>query len=163
MPHKTIAIASDHAGFELKGKIIAELEGLGYKVRNFGTNSADPVDYPDYAKKVAEYISEGQAAFGVLICGSGIGMSIAANRYPLVRAALARDIEDAVLSRQHNNANILVFGARQTDETLAIDILKVFLTTPFMEGRHRIRVAKLSELPAKSSSENTSKQKGKKK
>ncbi len=163
MPHKTIAIASDHAGFELKGKIITELEGLGYKVRNFGTNSADPVDYPDYAKKVAEYISEGKAAFGVLICGSGIGMSIAANRYPLIRAAVVRDIEDAVLARQHNNANVLALGARKMDAPLAMEILKVFLTTPFMEGRHRIRVAKLSELPAKSSPENTSKQKGKKK
>jgi len=163
MPHKTIAIASDHAGFELKAKIVAELKDLGYKVQDFGTDSADSVDYPDYAWKVAEYLSEGKAAFGVLICGSGIGMSIAANRYPLVRAALVRDIEDAVLSRQHNNANILVLGARQTDALLAIDILKVFLTTPFMEGRHLIRVAKLSELPIKSQSVNTNKQQGKKK
>ena len=163
MPHKTIAIASDHAGFELKAKIVAELKELGYKVQDFGTNNADPVDYPDYAGKVAKYLSEGKAAFGVLICNSGIGMSIAANRYPLVRAALVRDIEDAVLSRQHNNANILVFGANRTDALLAIELLKVFLTTPFMEGRHLIRVAKLSELPIKSQSVNTNKQQGKKK
>lgn len=163
MPHKTIAIASDHAGFELKARIVAELKELGYKVQDFGTNNADSVDYPDYAVKVAEYISEGKAAFGVLICNSGIGMSIAANRYPLVRAALVRDIEDAVLSRQHNNANILVLGAHRTDVLLAIELLKVFLTTPFMEGRHSVRVAKLSELPLKLSPENTGKQKGKKK
>lgn len=163
MPHKTIAIASDHAGFELKAKIAAELADLGYKVKDFGTDSTDSVDYPDYAAKVAEYMSEGKAAFGVLICGSGIGMSIAANRYPLIRAAVVRDIEDAVLARQHNNANVLALGARKMDAPLAMEILKVFLTTPFMEGRHLIRVAKLSELPIKSSPENTDKQKGKKK
>lgn len=144
--NKTIAIASDHAGFELKAALVKELEGLSYTVLDFGTNSADSVDYPDYAKKVVKSIKEGEAERGILICGSGLGMSMAANRYPFIRAAVVRDVEDAILSRQHNDANVLVLGARKTVEKDALDIMKVFLTTPFMEGRHVARVNKLAEL-----------------
>lgn len=145
MSDESIAIASDHAGVELKAFLKQELEGLGYQVIDFGTDDSDSVDYPDFAKKVVKSMKEGEAAKGILICGSGIGMSIASNRYPFIRAALVRDIDDAILSRQHNDANVLVLGARRTEAKDALDIMKIFLTTPFMEGRHIARVKKLSD------------------
>jgi len=149
MSEKTIVIASDHTGVELKSRLVAELKELGYKVMDFGTNTPDPVDYPDYAQKVAEAIGKGRAYIGVLICSTGIGMSIAANRYPFIRAALVHDIEDTVLCRQHNNANVLVFPAHKITIDAGIDMLKIFLTTNFGEGRHTQRIEKLAKLPTK--------------
>jgi ribose 5-phosphate isomerase B len=139
-----IIIGSDHAGFDLKKKYI-ELLALepGYEVTDAGAYSIDPVDYPDIARKVALAVSNGEYEKGVLICGSGIGMSIAANRFRGVRAALCHDIFTAEMSRRHNNANILVVGSRVTGEGLAIEMLKVFLKTAFEEGRHKTRIDKI--------------------
>jgi ribose 5-phosphate isomerase B len=139
-----IIIGSDHAGFDLKKKYIDLLtHEMGYEVTDAGAYSADSVDYPDIARKVALAVSTGEYEKGVLICGSGIGMSIAANRFRGVRAALCHDIFTAEISRRHNNANILVVGARVTGEGLAIEMLKVFLKTAFEEGRHKTRIDKI--------------------
>jgi len=138
-----IAIASDHAGVALKALLVKEIAVLGYEADDLGTDSDASVDYPDYAEAVAAAIESGNAKFGVLICGSGIGMSIAANRYPGVRAALCHSVETATLSRQHNDANILVLGARIVSEALAQECLKAFITTEFEGGRHQRRVDKL--------------------
>jgi ribose 5-phosphate isomerase B len=139
-----IVIGSDHAGFDLKKKYIELLKHeLGYEVSDAGAYSADSVDYPDIARKVASAVSSGEYEKGVLICGAGIGMSIAANRFRGVRAALCHDIYTAEMSRRHNNANILVVGARVTGEGLALEILKVFLKTEFEGGRHKMRTDKI--------------------
>ena len=140
---KTIAIASDHAGFELKESLKKTIESLGYKMLDLGTGSKAAVDYPDYGYKLASAVSKGEAEFGVAICGSGIGISIAANRKPKVRAALCHNVETAMLARQHNNANILALGARIVSLELANEMLKTFLTTEFEGGRHENRVKKL--------------------
>lgn len=147
MINKTIAIASDHAGYPLKTVLVDFLKGLNYEVLDFGPQSTSSVDYPDYIVPVAKAIEEGDAFVGILVCGSGIGMCIGANRYPFIRAALIRTIEDSLLSRQHNDANVAVFGGRVTTDKEAIEALKVFLTTPFMGGHHVNRIDKLSELP----------------
>src|SRR5271167_1368663 len=112
MPAESIAIASDHAGFALKSVLRAELEGLGYKVLDLGTNSSESVDYPDCAAALARSIESGQARRGVLVCGTGIGMSIAANRSRAVRAAVCHDVSSAGLARRHNDANVLALGAQ---------------------------------------------------
>ncbi len=139
-----IIIGSDHAGFDLKKKYIELLaHEPGYEVSDAGAYSTDSVDYPDVARKVASAISQGEYEKGVLICGSGIGMSIAANRFRGVRAALCHDIFTTEMSRKHNNANILVVGARVTNEGLAIEMLKVFLKTAFEDGRHKTRIDKI--------------------
>jgi ribose 5-phosphate isomerase B len=139
-----IIIGSDHAGFDLKKKYIELLSHeLGYEVNDAGAYSIESVDYPDVARKVALAVSSGEYEKGVLICGSGIGMSIAANRYKGVRAALCHDIFTAEMSRRHNNANILVVGARVTGEGLALEMLKVFLKTAFEDGRHKMRIDKI--------------------
>lgn len=139
-----IIIGSDHAGFDLKKKYIDLLvHELGYEVTDAGAYSIESVDYPDIARKVALAVSSGEYEKGVLICGSGIGMSIAANRFKGIRAALCHDIFTAEMSRRHNNANILVVGARVTGEGLAIEILKVFLKTAFEDGRHKTRIDKI--------------------
>lgn len=143
---KTVALASDHAGFEMKSALKAELDRLGYEVLDLGTNNEDSVDYPDYAAKMARAIREGQAERGVLVCGSGIGISIAANRFPEIRAALCHDNLTVRLARQHNDANVLAMGGRLLGETVAIDCLHAFLETPFEGGRHERRVAKLSQM-----------------
>ncbi len=141
---KKIAIGCDHAGVELKGIISAEFESMGIKIIDFGTNNSDSVDYPDYAEKVSQAIIKNDAEMGMLICGSGIGMSIAANRHKEIRAALCNNNEVATLSRQHNNANILVLAARFIDEEAAINMVRTFFTTEFEGGRHEKRVAKFS-------------------
>lgn len=141
---ETIAIASDHAGFALKAKLIAELESLGFAALDLGPESDASVDYPDYGYKMAKALKDGKAWRGVLICGSGIGISIAANRAPHVRAALCHNAETAKLSREHNDANVLAMGARIVDEATAKAMLKAFLETDFEAGRHAKRVAKLS-------------------
>ena len=139
-----VAIAADHAAFELKRVLVAELESLGYGALDLGTDGADAVDYPDIAAKLVHAIRQGQAKRGVLLCGSGIGMSIAANRHPAIRAALCHDGLTARLARQHNDANVLVLGGRLVGPELAKDCLKIFFSTDFEGGRHARRVAKLS-------------------
>lgn len=140
-----ISIGADHGGFELKRELVGFIKSLGHSVIDNGTNSPDSVDYPDYAKLVAHDILEKRADFGVLICGSGIGISIAANRFKGIRAALVTRKEYATLSRQHNNANIIVFGGRFTTIEEAKEYLEIFLLTPFEGGRHEKRVCKIDD------------------
>lgn len=142
--NRVVAIANDHAGVTLKDALIPTLRALGFAVQNLGTDSTDSVDYPDYGKQVAEVVARGDAQFGVAICGSGIGISIAANRVAGARCALVHNAEQATLARQHNDANILALGARLVSEADAQTILKTFLTTDFEGGRHAARVAKLA-------------------
>jgi ribose 5-phosphate isomerase B len=141
---ETVVIAADHGGFDLKSALVPEVRALGHEVVDLGTMSRDAVDYPDFAEKVAQAIRAARASRGVLICGTGIGMSIAANRYREVRAALVHDGLTARLARQHNDANVLVLGGRLLGPELAKDCLKIFFTTAFEGGRHVARVAKLS-------------------
>jgi ribose 5-phosphate isomerase B len=141
---ETVAIASDHAGVALKLLLKKDLSESGFTVLDLGTDGPQSVDYPDFADKIALAIREGRARRGVLVCGSGIGISIAANRHPEVRAALVHDALGARMSRQHNDANVICFGGRMIGEEVARDCLKVFLATEFEGGRHAARVAKLS-------------------
>jgi ribose 5-phosphate isomerase B len=141
---ETVAIAADHGGFDLKSVLIPELRDLGYEVLDLGTMSRDSVDYPDFAATLAGAIAEGRASRGVLICGTGIGMSIAANRHSAIRAALVNDGTSARLARQHNDANVLVLGGRMLGAEVAKDCIKVFFATQFEGGRHARRVAKMS-------------------
>jgi ribose 5-phosphate isomerase B len=138
-----LLVASDHAGFELKERLKKALDRLGVAYRDLGTFSTESVDYPDYARPVAEAISRGQAARGVLVCGSGQGMAMAANRYPGVRAALPFDEETSRLAREHNDANVLALGGRVLDHATAERMLEAFLATPFAGGRHAARVRKI--------------------
>ncbi|HEY1383316.1 MAG TPA: ribose 5-phosphate isomerase B [Dongiaceae bacterium] len=140
---ETIAIASDHAGFELKGLLKDELAALGYEALDLGTNSASSVDYPDFADRLALVLKDGRARRGVLVCGTGIGIAMAANRHRHIRAGVVHDATSARLTRLHNNANVLCLGARLTGTDVAKDCLRVFLTTDFEGGRHENRVAKL--------------------
>ena len=141
-----IAIGADHAGFELKNQLGEVLRQSGHEVCDFGTNSAEATDYPDYAWRVAKAVASGTAERGVLVCGSGVGMSIAANKVRGVRAALGVNLEEVHLTRAHNNANVLTLGARFTDPALARELLQVFLDTPFEGGRHERRIAKISQM-----------------
>ena len=141
-----IAIGADHAGFELKNQLGDVLRQTGHEVCDFGTNSAESTDYPDYALRVAEAVASGTAERGVLVCGSGVGMSIAANKVRGVRAALGVTPEEVRLTRAHNDSNVLTLGARFTDPTLARELLQIFLETPFEGGRHERRVAKISQM-----------------
>jgi ribose 5-phosphate isomerase B len=144
MSQKTVAIGADHAGFVLKSALSTVLQHMGFRVLDLGTNGPDSVDYPDFADAVAKAVLDGTAQAGLLICGSGIGMSIGANRHTGVRAALCHDEETARLAREHNDANVLVLGARLTDEELAGKCVKVFFSTDFDGGeRHERRVGKL--------------------
>ena len=138
-----IPIASDHAGFEMKEKIKAELTSLGYDVQDLGTHSPASTDYPDYAHPVAAEVENGTVKRGVLLCGTGLGMSYAANRHPHVRAAVAWTPEIAELARKHNDANVLVLPARFVSEEDGVAILKAWLDTPFEGGRHGRRVEKI--------------------
>ncbi len=140
---ETILIASDHAGFELKEKLEAELRSLGYRVQDLGPASDASVDYADFAHPLAERISHGDAARGVLLCGTGLGMSYAANRHAHVRAAVAWTPEIAALSREHNDSNVLVLPARFVGDDEGRAILKAWLDTPFAGGRHERRVEKI--------------------
>ncbi|URK18759.1 ribose 5-phosphate isomerase B [Thalassospira sp. GO-4] len=144
MTVKTLAIASDHGGVELKSAIIELLKDRGVEVSDLGTNGSASVDYPDFAQAVAKSIIDGSADAGILVCGSGIGMSIAANRFPQVRAALVHDRLSAELCRQHNNANVLCLGARLLGEATALDCVDAFISTEFEGGRHEGRIAKMS-------------------
>lgn len=147
MSRETIALAADHAGLDLKTVLKDELVRMGYEVLDLGTHDTASVDYPDYGFAAAEAVAEGRAARAVVVCGSGIGISIAANRLPAVRAALCHDALTARLARQHNDANVLALGARTTGVETAKDCLRVFLTTAFEGGRHAGRVAKLGKAP----------------
>jgi ribose 5-phosphate isomerase B len=135
-----LVIGCDHAAYILKEKLKAFLIARGVAVEDVGTHSADSVDYPVYGRKVAEMITTGRFARGILLCGTGLGMSMVANRFPGVRAALCHDIFGAIMSRKHNDANILVLGGRVTGETLAEEIVKAWLETPFEDGRHQQRL-----------------------
>jgi ribose 5-phosphate isomerase B len=141
-----IAIGSDHAGFELKEEIKKHIEKLGHEYKDFGTFGKESVDYPDFASKVAKAVSKKIYDRGILICGSGIGMSMCANKVPGIRAALCYSIETAKLSRKHNDANVLTLGARLTNPKLAKKIVEVWLQTEFEGGRHKRRVDKIMEM-----------------
>ena len=141
---ETIAIAADHAGVALKSELAQELSRLGYEVRDLGTHTEDSVDYPDMARALADELRGGGVRRGVLICGSGLGISMAANRYDHVRAAPCHDSLAARLARRHNDANVLALGARLIGVETAKDCLRAFLETEFEGGRHERRVAKLT-------------------
>ena len=143
MSAEQIPIAADHAGFEMKQRLVEELKKLGYQPQDLGTSSEESTDYPDYAHPLAQEISRGDARRGILLCGSGIGMDIVANRYPHVRAALAWKPEIAELSRQHNNSNVLVLPARFLSDDEGVQIMKRWLDTKFEGGRHERRVEKI--------------------
>jgi ribose 5-phosphate isomerase B len=134
-----IAIGSDHGGFELKQKVIAHLREQGMEVKDFGTYSLDSCDYPDFGRPAAKAVADGECDLGVLICTTGIGMSMVANKIPGVRAALCSDSLSASLTRQHNNANVLVMGAGIVGPDLAMSILDTFMDTPFSEAERHIR------------------------
>ena len=141
--HDPILIASDHAGYELKSVLEQELRALGYEVEDLGPSDAQSTDYADYAHPLAKRVSEGKAERGVLLCGTGLGMSYTANRYPHVRAAVAWAPEVAALAREHNDANVLVLPARFVGEAEGKAILQAWLDTPFAGGRHARRVEKI--------------------
>ena len=140
-----VAIASDHAGYPLKTALVSVLKKLGFAVLDLGTTGIESVDYPDFANALAATMRAGEAQRGVLVCGTGIGISIAANRHPELRAALCHDSLTARLARQHNDANVLCLGARVIGSDTARDCVEAFFTTGFEGGRHAARVAKLSQ------------------
>jgi ribose 5-phosphate isomerase B len=142
-PGDTIAIASDHAGVELKAAMAGDLARMGFKVKDLGPATTDSVDYPDYGHAVGKAVESHEAKAGVVICGTGIGISIAANRHPGVRAALVHDDVTARMAREHNDANVLAMGARVVAPDTARALLKTFFETPFEGGRHARRVEKL--------------------
>ena len=137
-----IIIGCDHGAYELKDKVKAMLEGMGYEVDDCGTHSADSVDYPDIAKKVCDKVVAGESDRAVLLCGTGIGMSIAANKIDGIRCAHCTDTYSATMAREHNNANVIAIGARITGEELAYCIVKNYLAAEFLGGRHETRVNK---------------------
>lgn len=140
-----IAVGSDHAGFPLKERVKAHLASQGYEAVDCGASSDARSDYPDFAQEVARRVSRGAAERGILVCGSGIGMCMAANRFPGVRAAVIREPGDAEMSRRHNDANVACLGARVTDEELALTLVDLFLSTPFEGGRHEARIKKIDK------------------
>ncbi len=141
-----IAIASDHGGYELKEDLKLFLDQLGYAVEDLGTNSEDSVDYPDYGINLSKKVASGIYEKGILVCGTGIGMSIVANKVTGVRAALVSDLYSARMSVEHNNANVIVIGGRVTGNQLAREIVKVWLESIFQGGRHQKRLDKIAEL-----------------
>ena len=138
-----ITIASDHGGYKTKEAISEWLIEQGHNVRDWGCDSEESCDYPDFAKGVCELVADGGASFGILVCGTGIGMSMTANRNPKIRAGLCKDTHTAMLTRQHNNANVLCLGARVTDPAWIINIVDTFIATEFEGGRHKKRLEKL--------------------
>lgn len=144
MSQKVIPFGADHAGFILKGKIIQFLESKGYEVKDFGCFSEESIDYPDFAHPVAEMVEENKGMLGILICGSGNGINMTANKHKGIRSALCWNKEIAELARQHNDANIVALPARFISEVEAIDIVDTFLGTDFEGGRHQRRIDKIS-------------------
>ena len=147
MGEQTVALASDHAGFALKEAVKAHLTEAGVPVLDLGTDSPDSVDYPDFGYALAQAIEAGKAGWGVAICGTGIGISIAVNRHPAMRAALCHDVTTARLARRHNDANVIALGGRIIGTDVARDCVDAFLATSFEGGRHGRRVTKLSAAP----------------
>ncbi len=148
LPGERIPIASDHAGFELKERLRASLTEMGYSVQDIGTHGTASTDYADYAHPLAQEVADGVADRGILLCGTGLGMSYVANRYPGVRAAVAWTPEIAALARKHNDANILVLPARFVSDEDALEILRAWLSTEFEGGRHTRRVEKIERVGA---------------
>ena len=140
-----IIIGSDHAGYPMKEKVKGNLQKYGIEVEDVGTYSEESVDYTDFGKKVASKVSDGTFDRGILICGTGLGMSMVANRFLGVRAALANDLFSAIMSRRHNDSNILVMGGRLIGDTLAMQVVDTWLETRFEEGRHQRRIEKMDE------------------
>jgi len=140
-----VGVGSDHAGFDLKEFLKEQLKKEGYDVIDYGTHIKKSVDYPDYAEKVAEGIQKKEVSLGILVCGTGIGVSIAANKFRGVRAARCCTVQDAVFAREHNDANVLTLGGRLVGNELALEIAKTFLETPFLKGRHMRRVNKIKK------------------
>jgi len=138
-----VAVGSDHAGLEIKNEVIAVLRELGHEYQDFGTDQPQSVDYPDFGERVADVVSGGGVERGILICGTGIGMSIVANKFLNIRAALCNDLFTARMSRLHNDANILVLGGRILGKDLAKEIVKTWMITPFEGGRHEKRLTKI--------------------
>lgn len=141
-----IAVGADHAGYRAKERIKKVLTESGIAVEDLGTHSEESVDYPDFARAVAEQVARGQARFGILVCGTGMGMGMAANKIPGIRAAVAHDRQTAHLAREHNDANVLAVGARVVDEGTLLEIVQEFLSTEFAGERHQRRVNKVNEL-----------------
>ncbi len=148
MESLTIALGADHGGIDLKRQLLAALREAGHAVTDLGTHGTESVDYPDFAQPVAAMVASGAARFGVLVCGSGIGMAITANRNPGIRAAVLHNTTEARLTRAHNDANIACFGGRTTGVEVALDCLHTFLATPYEGGRHDRRIAKIERQPA---------------
>lgn len=144
-----IAIGSDHAGYLLKADIIKFVNDKGFEVKDFGTNGPESVDYPDFGQAVAEAVASNECDRGIIICGTGIGISISANKVPGIRAALCTDSYMAKMSRQHNDANILAIGERVVGPGVALDIVETWLDTEFLGGRHQNRVSKISNIEKK--------------
>ena len=140
-----IAIASDHGGFSLKVDIVSFLNELGYEVNDMGPKNQNSVDYPDYAIRIAQTVTKNTDSRGIVICGTGIGMSIVVNRFPGIRGTLCSDLYTAKLCREHNDSNILIMGGRVVGHGLAREIVKVWLSTPFDGGRHQKRLDKISQ------------------
>ena len=145
---KKIALASDHGGFDLKESVIAHLLNTGWEVDDLGPHSGDSVDYPDYGIKLAEAVAEKKVDRGIVICGTGIGMSIVVNRYPGIRGTLCSDVFTAKLCREHNDSNILIMGGRMIGKGLAAEIVNTWLNTPFEGGRHQRRLDKINQIDA---------------
>ena len=144
-----IAIASDHGGFDLKENIIAFLLKKGLEIDNLGAHSTDSVDYPDYGIKLAKAIIDKKFVRGILICGTGVGMSIVVNRFPGIRGTLCSDVYTAKMCREHNDSNILIMGGRVIEVSLAIEILETWLNTEFEGGRHQRRLDKIKNIDAR--------------
>lgn len=142
----TIAVSSDHAGFELKQVIADHLRAAGHEVTDLGTNDTTSVDYPDFGAAIGRTVADGQARFGIAVCGSGIGICIAANKIPGIRAATVHDVTSARLSRLHNDANIMCVGERFIGHQVALDAVDAFLSASFEGGRHTRRVEKITKL-----------------
>jgi ribose 5-phosphate isomerase B len=146
-----IAIGCDHRGFEAKGRLVSTLKGLGHEVIDVGTTAADSVDYPDYAYAVAKNVSKGEAERGILVCGTSLGMCIAANKVRGIRAASCQDLITAEMSRRHNDANVLCLSADLIGEELMAQMTRIWLDTPFEGGRHARRVEKIAKIEAQES------------
>jgi len=145
---KKIALASDHGGFDLKESVIAHLLNTGWEVDDLGPHTGNSVDYPDYGIKLAEAVAEKKVERGIVICGTGIGMSIVVNRYPGIRGTLCSDVFTAKLCREHNDSNILIMGGRVIGKGLAAEIVNTWLNTPFEGGRHQRRLDKINQIDA---------------
>ena len=146
-PSSSIVIGCDHAAFALKEKLKQYLQEKGYDITDVGADSEQSVDYPDFGNAVASRVSSGAVDRGILLCGTGLGMSMVANRHPHVRAALCNDLFSALMSRRHNNANILVLGGRVVGDALALEILQTWLATEFEGGRHQKRLDIFDKVP----------------